>query len=126
MHANAQTFLDQLPTPATAFAGVARINQYETMASLCRFARRDQYELIPRCIGNAFRQAVILAHPCDVHVLKGQNAETINQFSAFLVSAIVSPVRYPFVDTADDLPALLSDSSTALHLHTAQCRAVEW
>jgi hypothetical protein len=55
MHTDAQIFLDQLPAPATAFARVARINQYNATASLFRFTRRDPYELFPRRIRNAFR-----------------------------------------------------------------------
>jgi hypothetical protein len=47
MLSNAQIFLDQLPTPATALAGVAWINSNDTPASLFRFARRDKYELAP-------------------------------------------------------------------------------
>jgi hypothetical protein len=102
MHANAQIFLDQLPTPATAFAGVARVNHYDTTASLFRFARRNQYEVIPRRIRNAFCQTVVFEHPVCIQVLKGQYAETVNQFPAFLVSEVASPVRYPLMHATDD------------------------
>jgi hypothetical protein len=46
MHPNAQIFINQLPAPATALAGIASINQYDPTASLFRFARPDEYELI--------------------------------------------------------------------------------
>jgi hypothetical protein len=106
MHPNAQIFGYQLPTSATALARVAWINQYDTPASLCRFARCVLYKLIPRRIRYAFCQAAVFKHPLCVQVLKGKDAKAIDQFSAFLVSEIRATVRYPFVDAADDFAAL--------------------
>ncbi len=108
MHTDAQIFPHQLPAPATALAGVARINQYDTPASLFRFARRDEYELIPRRICNAFRQTVVFEHSTCTYVLKGKDAETIDQFPAFLLSEVASPVHYSFVNAADNFAALCS------------------
>ncbi len=62
MHPNTQILLNHLPTPATAFAGVAWLNQYDAPASLFRFAHRELYKLIPRRIRNAFRQTVVFEH----------------------------------------------------------------
>jgi hypothetical protein len=108
MHPNAQILLDQLPTPATALAGVAWVNQYDTTASLFRFAYRDQYKLFPRRICNAFRKAVVFEHSLCVQVLKGQYAEVVDQFPAFLMGKVRAPVHYPLMHTADNLTALRS------------------
>src|SRR6266516_2936180 len=59
----------QSPAPVTS--------PYDTPASLFRFARRDEYELIPRRICNAFRQTVVFEHSTCTYVLKGKDAETI-------------------------------------------------
>jgi len=103
MYTNAQIFVYQLPTPATALTGVARVNQYDTTASIFRFAQRVLYKLVPRRIRNAFRQAVVFEHPLYIQVLKGQHAEAVGQLPAFLVSKVTSSIRYSFVDTTDHL-----------------------
>src|SRR3712207_3677779 len=105
MHTNAQILLNQLPTPATALAGVTRVNSYHTTASLFRFARRDQYKLFPRSIRNAFRQAVVFEHSACIQVLKDDYAETVDQFPTFLVGEVATPVRYPLMHTTNRLTA---------------------
>jgi hypothetical protein len=120
MHPYAQIFLYHLPTSATALAGVAWINQYDTPASLFRFARRILYELFPRRIRYAFRQAVVFEHSPCVQVLKCKGSETIDQLPAFLVGEVRPAVRYPFVDATDNFSALHSFWRTLLGYRTIQ------
>src|SRR6266487_497191 len=126
MHTDAQIFPHQLPAPATALAGVARINQYDTPASLFRFARRDEYELIPRRICNAFRQTVVFEHSTCTYVLKGKDAETIDQFPAFLLSEVRSTIHYSFVNAADNFAALCSFWRTFLGFRQLALRFFEF
>ncbi len=100
MNTNAQILFDQLPTAATAFAGVARVNQYDTAASLSRFARRVLYQLIPRGIRNAFCQAVVFEPARDIQIFKCDDTETIDQIATLLMRKVRTPVRYPRVDLA--------------------------
>jgi hypothetical protein len=76
MDTDAQRLLHYCPAPATALRRAAWINLDIRAPSICRFVARRGGELIPRGIRNAFRQAVILEHPCDTHVLEHDTAET--------------------------------------------------
>jgi hypothetical protein len=112
MHPNAQILLYQLPTLATALASVAWVNQYDTPASFFRFARRDEYELVPRRIRNAFRQAVVFEHALCIQVLKREGSETIDQIPTFLVCKVRTPIGDSLVDATDNFPAFHSLQTT--------------
>src|SRR3712207_5832350 len=104
MHTDAQRLLDYRSAPATALTCAAWVNLDIRPTSFFRFVARIARELPPRCIRNAFRQTVVLDHPSDAQVLKDYHAETVHQFSAFLMGKVLTPVCDPLVDTCDNLP----------------------
>lgn len=103
MYTDAQRLLDHRSAPATALTGAAWVNLDIRPTSIFRFVARIGGELIPRCISNAFRQTVVLDHPCDAQILKDNQAKTVDQFSAFLVSKVLAPVRYSLMDAGNNL-----------------------
>jgi hypothetical protein len=105
MHPNAQIFGHQLLTLTTALAGIPRVNQYDALASLFRFARRVPHELIPRRIRYAFRQTVVFEHPLRIQVLKNKRSETIEQLPAFLMGKVRALICDPLVDASDNFSA---------------------
>src|SRR5713101_3318050 len=107
MHTNAQILLNQLPTPATELAGVAWVNQYDATASLLCFARRVLYELIPRRIRDAFRQAVVFEHSVCIQVLKVWTS-SVTQTATLMTSRL---------RCASTTPSPKSWRSTAIPVH---------
>src|SRR5262245_30075431 len=115
MHTVAQGFLDHRSTAATALRCSAWVNLDIHSTSIFHFVARIGGELSPRCIRNAFRHAVVPDHPRDAQVLKHDNAEAIDQLSALLMSKVLAPTSYPFVDTSNN-PAPSCPFQTALLL----------
>ena len=105
MNTHGQILLDHRHTTATALRGAARVNLNTHATSFFRFVAGVRYQLVPRGIGNAFRQAMILDHACDRQVFKHNRAERIYQFATDLVREILSSVCYAFVNTSNCLAA---------------------
>jgi hypothetical protein len=99
MYTVAQGFLDHRPTAATALRCSAWVNLDIHPTSIFRIVARIGGQLSPHCIRNAFRQAVIFDHRCDSQVLEHDNAEAIDQLSAFLMSKVLASIGYPLMDT---------------------------
>ena len=89
MNTHGQILLDHRHTTATALRSYAWVNLNIRATSLFRFVARIGGELVPRGIGNAFRQAMIFDHPRDVQVLKDNDTKPIDQvtWSSFLSTA---------------------------------------
>src|SRR4029453_7066825 len=94
MYTDAQSLFDHRSAPTTALRCFAWINLDIRPTSIFRFVARIGRQLSPRCICNAFRQAVVLDHPCDAQVLEHDNAKAIDQLSAFLMSKVLAPTSY--------------------------------
>lgn len=108
MHTDAQSFLNHGSTAATTLRRTAWIDLDIRSTSIFRFVARIGGELIPCGIRNAFRQTVIFEQPCDTQVLEHNHAEAVDQFPAFLMGEVLTPVGDPFMNTGNDRTALCS------------------
>jgi two-component system, response regulator PdtaR len=106
MHTYTQPLCYQLPTPRTPFARVARINLYDATASFFRFAGHDLCKLIPRCVSNAFRKAMIVQHPAYIQLLDTHRPETPDDLPRFLMHKVATAVGDPFVNVCDNFAPL--------------------
>jgi hypothetical protein len=105
MDAGTQIFRNQLSTPRTAFAGVARVNLHHATTSFFRFAGHDVCKLMPRGVSNTFRKTVVTQHPAYIQIFKADRSEPTYQFTGFLMGKGTTAIGSPFVDVGDDLAA---------------------
>lgn len=101
MNTNRQTFSDNRTAIRALLSSSLGINQYDTPASFFRFARGMLYKLSPSYIGNALINGLVavLLHSFNIQIFKDNQAESINQFSTFLMSK----VRASILDTGMDV-----------------------
>ncbi len=124
MQTNGQVFLNYSMTLAAVLRCTTWINFNIRSTSLFRFVTRIVRKLVPRGIGNAFRQTVVADHPCDAQVLKDDNAKLIHQAAAEFMRKVFTPIGDPFVDMRNGLAPfttfgrpLFSLRQAALRLH---------
>src|SRR6202142_4284378 len=98
MHTNGQRLLNQSSATRTHLGCVVWINQYNHTTSIFSFVHGVCYQLIPGCIRNAFCQTVILKHVLDPQIFKSHKAKAVHQFTAFLVSKVLAPIRNALMD----------------------------
>ena len=112
MNPYTKRLFDHERTPATALAYTAWINQYDTCSSFFRFERCVLQQLIPRGIGDAFCQMMILEHTGDSQVLEHNCSKLVNEFPTHLMREVLAPVGNPLVATGNHLSPLDTPQST--------------
>src|SRR5215475_917413 len=81
-------FAHSLTTSRAILRRVGRIHLDHDTASLFRFARKDQDELIPSRVTDALGEMMILQHPFDVQIFDGHRIEFAHDFERRLVMEI--------------------------------------
>ncbi len=69
MGTNAQALLNTFATVATGLCGGARIDSDHLMSSIFSFGFKDVEKRAPGGVHDAFRQAMVFDHPCDMQIL---------------------------------------------------------
>lgn len=111
-HAITQSQIDILAATGRQFTRAPWIDLSAHSPSLFRFVRCESDQLIPRCVCNGLGEVSILEHTFNVQFLKDENAKTIDQCSAQLVSEVVSPVSDSLMDTSDNRSPVSSLNSS--------------
>ncbi len=102
MNSNGKRLLDHCSSASRAYPGcVARINQYDHTTSIFSFVGGVLYQLIPGCIRDTFRQAMVLKHVLDVQLFKSQQTKAVHQITTAFVSKIPATVGDTLVDMSD-------------------------
>jgi hypothetical protein len=104
-HTITQCHLDQLATAGREFACAPRVDLSAQSPSLFRFVRCEGDKLIPRGICNGFGKMSTAKHVPDVQILKDDNTEPIDQFSAHLMSEVATTVCNPLMSASHHLAA---------------------
>jgi hypothetical protein len=94
MNPNRQAFSDNLTTTGTCLRRTSGGDLHHTSASFYRFAQSALYKLPPGYIGNTPVNSFIVAllHILNIQSFKDDQPESVDQFSAFLMSEVITPV----------------------------------
>lgn len=109
-----QVFFDNRTTTGTSLGSVFGVNQYNTPASFCRFARGVLYKSPPGYVSyslvNGF--VAVCLHPINVQIFKDHQPKTVDQLSAFLMGKIITPVFDTGMNVVKSLDSLTSLRTT--------------
>lgn len=108
MYTYGQVFLNHGATGRTALRRATRINLTTHRTSIFRYVLCVRDQLTPCGIGNTFRQAMILDHPCDRQVLKDNYAKLGHNAAAQFVREVLAPIRDAFVNPAHNALVILA------------------
>lgn len=105
MDTNRQIFWHNLTTTGTPLRGPSGVNQDKPPSSLCRFDVGMLHKLTPGHIRNAPVNGAIAVglHRLNSQVLKHDQAEAVDQLTAFLVREVVPPVLDAAMDMVQGL-----------------------
>src|SRR5262245_23110488 len=81
-----------MPTLATTFGCIPRVDQTHYTASLFRFAREVLYQVTPGGIQNAFRQMWVTGHVGDPQVFQRNPVVSLNQPMRELVQEVLATI----------------------------------
>jgi hypothetical protein len=107
MQTHGQVFTQRVPDHIRAAATAPRrttwINFDIRSTGTYSLVARIGGKLVPRGVGNAFRQAVVAEHPRNAQVLEHDHAKLVDQAAAQFMGEVLASVRDPFVDMGYDL-----------------------
>lgn len=93
MHAHAQVFSDNIPTPATHLTCEPRINSHQPATSIFNFVSQQRDQLTPARIVNRFREARA-RQTGDVQVFNGNQTVRVGKLAGEFVLKIQALIRY--------------------------------
>src|SRR6266480_2555111 len=102
-YTNIKRHLLPVSTAAACLTRIGRVDFHKLSTSFFRFAGQFIEKLRPRGVYNAFCQTMIMGHSIDVQVFYRNDAKSINNLAAFLMSEIISTEFDTFVDTGNGL-----------------------
>src|SRR5712691_10356164 len=107
-----QTFTERhlLPvmTPAAILRRIGGDDFDKLSASFFRFAREFVEELCPRCVTDAFGQAMVMGHAVHMKVFHTDHAVSVDNLPTLLMSKIVTSELDTLMHTSDCLTVLAS------------------
>ena len=120
-----QRHLLPIVTRAALLRRIGRVDLDELSASFFRFARQLREKGRPRCIMNAFCQAMVMGHTLHLQVFHADDTETVNDLSTFLMGKVLTPESDTLVNSCDHFAMLAPlfgafDKCGVLTLHTSQ------
>lgn len=92
MNTNTQVFGNQGATTRTHLRRVAWIDQDDTTTGPLCLVRRVLNQLAPRCVCDAFSEAMVGKHPGCVQVLKNDQAVVVGQLPPDLMGEVAAAV----------------------------------
>jgi hypothetical protein len=97
MNTNRQIFSDNLTTTGTFLGRTPGVDLHYTSASFYRFAQSALYKLPPGYIGNTPIDNLIVTvlHILNIQIFKDDQPKSVDQFPAFLMSEVITPVFNP-------------------------------
>ena len=94
MFARGERFTDSRATSMTVLRSELRRHLHDLPASVCRFARQDLEEGIPRCVTDAFGQMMILHQAFDVQVFDRDRIKFTDELEHGLVVKVCALPRH--------------------------------
>lgn len=116
MNTNRQIFLNHCPTAGASLGCVARINQHTLSTSILSFVLSVLCKLIPGCIRDAFREAVVLKHSLSIQLFQCDDPVLINQLTGEFVSKVFAAVGDALVNMTNCKSAFPPFGRTLLRL----------
>src|SRR5438270_11473606 len=101
-----QRHLLPMVTRAALLRCIGWVDLDELSASFFRFARQLREKGRPRCIMNAFCQAMVMGHTVHMQVFHADDTETVNDLSTFLMGKALTPESDTLVNSCDHLAML--------------------
>ena len=104
MNTYRKRFFNQSSTAGAFLGCVARINQHALSTSILSFVLSVLCKLIPGCIRDAFRQAMVLKHSFVIQLFQCDDPVLIDQLAGKFVSKVFTAVGDALVNMANCLP----------------------
>jgi len=97
-----------VPTLTTGLSCVSRVNSYQSPIGTFSLIRQVLSKSRPCSIRDTFRKTTIMHHLINRQIFNTDYAILINNFSGFLMTKVITPVRYSFMHFGNSLASFLS------------------
>src|SRR3989304_1947775 len=96
-----------MSTLTTGLTCICRVDSYQNPIGAFSLIGQILSKLRPCCIMNTFRKTMIMNHLVDRQILYSYEAALINNLSGFLMTKVITPVRYFFMHFSKSFASFL-------------------